>query len=66
MLAMMEAKTDITLKEMREEMLARVEVMIEDNHEKFEILQGTLVSRINVNQEEIKSAVNALQENMDA
>jgi hypothetical protein len=46
--------------------LAKIEAMIKDNNEKFEVLQGTLVSRIDAKQEEIKSTVSALQEKMDA
>jgi hypothetical protein len=47
-------------------MLAKIEARIENNNEKFEALQGTLVSRIDVNQGEMRSTVSALEKKMDA
>jgi hypothetical protein len=57
--ARMRAKTDVNLKEMKEEMradqellkeemLAMMEARIEANNEKFEVLQDSLVSRMDV------------------
>jgi peptidyl-tRNA hydrolase len=66
MLARMEPKMDITLKEMKEEMMAKMEAMIQDNNEKFKVFQGTLVSQIDANHEEMKPIVNTHQEKMDA
>jgi hypothetical protein len=44
-------RADANLKEMKEQMLARLDAKIEDNNEKFEVLQGTLVSRMGALQE---------------
>jgi hypothetical protein len=39
-----QAKTDVDLTDVKEEMMARLEVEIETNNEKFDVFGGTLVS----------------------
>lgn len=49
-----QTKTDATLKEMKEELTAKLEAKIEDeiktNNEKFEVLQSTLISQMDIYQ----------------
>jgi hypothetical protein len=75
-----QAKADASLREMRAEMLAKMETKqerldarIEANNEKFEVLEGTFVSRMDadhgkteVNHEELKAAVKASHERIEA
>jgi hypothetical protein len=71
---------DANLKEMKEEMTARLEASLQNmkakikaNNEKFEVLQGTLVSWMDIHQasteaipEEITAKMDAHQERMEA
>jgi nucleoid-associated protein YejK len=41
-----QAKTAINLKEINEEMMARLEATIEANNKKYEVLRCTLISRM--------------------
>jgi hypothetical protein len=67
------AKTDANLRDMREEITARLETEIETNNEKFVVLRSTLISRMDIhlarteaNQEEIIVKMDTHQESMRA
>jgi hypothetical protein len=77
MLARMGTKTDTTLKEMKEELIRRLEAKIEaeikTNNEKCEVIQRTLISWMDVHQarteaiqEEIMAKMDTRQEGMRA
>jgi uncharacterized protein YPO0396 len=68
-----QAKADANLKEMKEEMLAKMEARIKANNEKFKILRDTLVSqmvshhaRTEANQEEMIAKLDTYHERMGA
>jgi transcription elongation GreA/GreB family factor len=58
-----QTKVDANMKT-NQEMLTKMEARIEENNEKFEVLQGILVSRIDANQVEMRSTVSAIEENL--
>jgi exoribonuclease II len=45
-----QAKMDVNLEEMKEEMMARLEAKIQANNEKLEVLQGTIISHMDSHQ----------------
>jgi hypothetical protein len=68
-----QAKTDADLRDMRDEITARLETEIETNNEKFEVLQNTFVSKMDIHlaqpevvQEEIIVKMDTHQERMGA
>jgi hypothetical protein len=46
---------DASVKEMKEEMIARLEAKIEANKEMVELLRGTLVSRMDAHQAKVEA-----------
>jgi hypothetical protein len=61
-----QAKTDADVRDMRGEMMARLETEIESDKEKLEVLGGNLVSRMDINQARTESTQEDIKAKMDS